>query len=156
MFQQIALSLALVSVAAQAGENQVKFERNANTPMAYEVRGVQVNVYRLQGSVRQDPRCGVQVIGGGVIWNTCYVEDPVVDRQETLDVRVNFPVGSQLSGNDIEKYTLEFTNDYRHPEYDFGTVDISIKSKKHDYAKDSLKNIQARYRTMNDLNPRLR
>ncbi|MBS1984692.1 MAG: hypothetical protein JST16_11020 [Bdellovibrionales bacterium] len=155
-FTALSLLAVTLSLSACDGENHLKATRTAETPMIVEYTDLPVTVYRLEGAVRQDPRCGVDVINNTVIYRTCYVEDMYEDRKEKVSVRVHFPQGSELSGSQQEQIEAEFSNDAHHPELDYGYAEATIKSSVHKYDKASLKNIQLYYGRMNDVYVKLK
>lgn len=153
----LALSLsALVTLGGCDSENRLVVERTAETPMTVELNDLQVEVYRKETVIKQDPRCGYTFVGTYPIPNTCPVDEFYHDRTEKISLRVNFPVGTQLTGDQKESFTGEFYNDYDHPELNYGFIDIKAKSRYNKYDADSLKGIQVIYGAVTDVNPVLK
>ena len=139
------LSLLSLGLTGCEGDNKLKFVRDASTPMTVEFNNLDVIVYKQHEEMRQDPSCGSTWVGNNPVWNTCPVMVVEEDRHEKISVVLEFPAGSELKAGKKEEFVGELTNDWDHPELNYGTLTIKVKKSQNDYDKDALKNITAYY-----------
>lgn len=153
----LGLSLsALVGLSGCDSENRLVLERTAETPSTVDINDLQVEVYRKETVIKQDPRCGYTWVGTNPIPNTCPVDEYIHDRSEKISLRVNFPAGTELTGDQKETFTGEFYNDAEHPELNYGFIDIHAKSRYNRYDNDAMKGIQVIYNEVTEITPALK
>ncbi len=153
----LALGLTtLVTLGGCDSENRLVVERTADTAMVVDINDLQVEVYRKETVIKQDPRCGYTWVGTNPIPNTCPVDEYIHDRSEKISLRVNFPAGTEITGDQKETFTGEFYNDGEHPELNYGYIDIRAKSRYNKYDNDAMKGIQVTYGAVTDIYPALK
>lgn len=148
-------ALGLAAVMTLSGcdtENRLEVERTAETPATVELVDLQVEVYRKETVIKQDPRCGYTWVGTNPIPNTCPVDEFYHDRSEKISLRVNFPAGTELTGDQKETFSGEFYNDYDHPELNYGYLNIKARSRYNKYDNDAMKGIPVTYGVFTDIN----
>lgn len=155
LFVNAVLFGALVGLSG-CDENQLSVDRTAATPMTAEINDLKVNVYRQEMEFRQDPSCGYDTAPpNNLIPRSCWVRTAVLDRQETIHLRVHFPAGSELTGSEKETFKGEFMNDYEHPELNYGELTVKVRSRANNWDKDSMKHLRVEYGVVTDIYPQL-